>query len=445
MAFTVDTFIGAYNSTDKYISILKSNGDRFLNLNVCQNRKNVVEGTKVIIYQESNKSFTLTFPSTAEATEAHVLLQETIEELSPNCAIEVNITAEGIVITPLTYAAYKAAAAAGTLTVLGYYDVTDAADVLGLGISKVFRVQALYATDYAPIGELALTGENIQFNTKDDIVVYYHDVENSIELHNNSTLTNTGTITFVKASENSTMYTTGTCSYIVAENNSILNTTNCSYITALNNSNLVIEDSNNVVVNNITANVSSYGAFTNIVVDKTNSIGKQGKTTITEPEEDLELIAYQQTIRQEFIDADTAIIVDLINPFAQAHAVFRLKITSLTENITVKDAGTDSTLVIITPSNAGEEFVFEWNTTTGEFEYIASVFPLEQRIDVTVGSDGQTTFAGVASPLPLNPDSAKLFINGNRSYTFSLSGGDLIYTASLYALETTDHVILEYY
>jgi len=85
MFFQSANFIKEPSSTDKFIQLVYPNGDRYYTLNVCQNKKIVLNKTVVEIYQEGNKSKFITFATTQEARAGFAILNNIVDSLRDNC------------------------------------------------------------------------------------------------------------------------------------------------------------------------------------------------------------------------------------------------------------------------------------------------------------------------------------------------------------------------
>ena len=85
--YNSSNFIGAYNSSDLVIKILDSNGNKQFGLNVCQYQKATVNNNIVWILMHDKKEYVLNFTSNVDANQAQIILENTVNALSPNCAI----------------------------------------------------------------------------------------------------------------------------------------------------------------------------------------------------------------------------------------------------------------------------------------------------------------------------------------------------------------------
>ena len=83
--FEAANYISEYNVGDKFISFQYTNGKRFAQINVCQNKKVERNKKKIEVYQEGNAPLSLSFSTEDEAIEAFDLLNTTLDTLRTNC------------------------------------------------------------------------------------------------------------------------------------------------------------------------------------------------------------------------------------------------------------------------------------------------------------------------------------------------------------------------
>lgn len=83
--FEATNYISEYNVGDKFISFQYTNGKRFAQINVCQNKKVERNKKKIEVYQEGNAPLSLSFSTEDEAIEAFDLLNTTLDTLRTNC------------------------------------------------------------------------------------------------------------------------------------------------------------------------------------------------------------------------------------------------------------------------------------------------------------------------------------------------------------------------
>ena len=83
--FESTNYISEYNVGDKFISFQYTNGKRFAQINVCQNKKVERNKKKIEVYQEGNAPLSLSFSTEDEAIEAFDLLNTALDTLRTNC------------------------------------------------------------------------------------------------------------------------------------------------------------------------------------------------------------------------------------------------------------------------------------------------------------------------------------------------------------------------
>ena len=83
--FEATNYISEYNVGDKFISFQYTNGKRFAQINVCQNKKVERNKKKIEVYQEGKAPLSLSFSTEDEAIEAFDLLNTTLDTLRTNC------------------------------------------------------------------------------------------------------------------------------------------------------------------------------------------------------------------------------------------------------------------------------------------------------------------------------------------------------------------------
>lgn len=83
--FEATNYISEYNVGDKFISFQYTNGKRFAQINVCQNKKVERNKKKIEVYQEGNAPLSLSFSTEDEAIEAFDLLNTALDTLRTNC------------------------------------------------------------------------------------------------------------------------------------------------------------------------------------------------------------------------------------------------------------------------------------------------------------------------------------------------------------------------
>lgn len=440
--FQSTNFIRTYTSTDRFIQIIYPNGNRFYNLNVCQRKKIIRNSNKLEIWTEGNLSTTLPFISIADAELAFVAINEVLDALTPNCIVgTTNPPTAQFSIIPITYTQYKVLQNASNLLVHQFYDVTDTANDLGLGVNYVYRVLTQKTNDWSPFGMCLNNRANVTINTFNNIISYLNLGELASSAHNNSRITITGSM-YVDATNNSTIIAVNS-NYIQASNNSTLDVNTCNNIRVYDGANCVLENCNNCEFVGIVTSGTIDG-YEDIIVDKKSSVGKSGYDTHSTSGA-LELISYKDSINQKFTGISGQYDVELTNPFQEANSVFRIKFGTITSNITFTDTETSTLLFTATPADSNTDISFRWDIANTTYVYEATSVKVLHRIQLTVVTNGQTNFPNVLSPIPYDAGSVKMFINGQQTTDFSVSGNiSIIYNATDFALETDDTVYIEY-
>ena len=442
--FESSNFIKTYLPTDKYIQIIYPNGDRFYNLNVCQRKKVVLVKNKLEIWSEGNLSKEVPFASEADARLGFDALNIALDSLSLNCQAEItNPPAAVFSIIPITYEGYKGLQVANNLGVLQYYDVTDTTNAFGLGTNYVYRVLSQKTNDWSPKGMCLNTRANVILNTWDNTFAYYQlGISNSTAL-NNSRITNVNNSNYLYAINNSTIIADA-CTYIQAQNNSTIDAQDSTGIRAYDGAILQLNNCHNCEFKGINPGILIQ-AYSDIIVDKKVSIGKEGTfTNVTSGT--LALVAYKDVINQIFdgISGDYT-SVTLATEFQEANAIFKVKFGTIDYNVTFKDALSNATLFIATPADSNTEITFRWDPILLTYIYQSTNVKLLRRIPITVVTNGQTSFSNVLIPTPYDPSTIKMYINGAPTLDFSVSGGiSIIYNETEYSLETDDTVYVEY-
>lgn len=90
MFFESVNFIKESSNSDKFLQLVYPNGNRFYNLNVCQNKKIVLDKKIIRIYQEGNQSQFLGFENELDARAAFDALNTAVDNLRKNCATELS-------------------------------------------------------------------------------------------------------------------------------------------------------------------------------------------------------------------------------------------------------------------------------------------------------------------------------------------------------------------
>lgn len=97
--FEATNYISEYNVGDKFISFQYTNGKRFAQINVCQNKKVERNKKKIEVYQEGNAPLSLSFSTEDEAIEAFDLLNTTLDTLRTNCqTTQVSVSKNGTLV-----------------------------------------------------------------------------------------------------------------------------------------------------------------------------------------------------------------------------------------------------------------------------------------------------------------------------------------------------------
>lgn len=441
MAFNPSTFIRTYQSTDKYITLQDSNNKVFRVINVCQHKKLSINNKTLSILQEGGNSIDLLFANASSADIAKNNLQTAIDALADNCRIDATVLPPGtFTINSVTYTQYKNLQSTNSLGVLQWYDVSDVDEVFNLG-PVVMRVLSCSTNDAQPEGIVIGTNQTICFNCINNNIIYLNEGRYSRSINNSGRITALNAQSRNLITRNKGYITATTSELIIAEQDSTVTVTNCGGIIFVG-SNMILTNSTNCRFEGVTT-VGTLTGYTDIIVNKNESLGKQGKELLSS-NGTITLTAYKNRILQVINNITGAYTINFLTEFKQCNAEFELQIHDINYNVVIKDSVSGNTLITLTSKDSNTKVRVKWNVGTQLFEAVQEVNKLPRRDVVIVTSDGQTTFANAFTKIPYDNSTVLLFVNGKQETSFSISSTTLIWTNTEYILETTDEVILQY-
>lgn len=443
--YSAATFIAPFASTDIVIGFVNKLGNRTGGINVCQYDKASAEGNELWVFVQDKRQRVLDFESPQEALQAFDTLQSTVNQLLPNCEfVGGSPAAPPQTIESITLTEYKNKQSTNDLTPLQWYDIADTSPVFDLG--PTIRVQAKSSDDFQPTGVSLSTDELVTINVLDNTIVRREDTVNKILSLGRSVINHTGS-TFLKASTFSTIDATDS-TYIEADNHSVIEVTDSDHVKAINNSNVVVDDGDHLFFDNIQEDLTSFaGLLSDIQVNPTETIGKHGRATMSDSDGET-LYSYIELVDQETpaLTGDVEKILD--NAIPSANAEFRINVKpGLGSNtLTIKDSGL-TVLAEITSALQDSILTFRWNKNTQLFEFVQPNAS-ENIVALTITSDGQTSFAGLA-PVPTRPEKSQLIVNGQvqvygASEDYHIVGDTLFWVSTNFSLETDDEAVLRY-
>lgn len=438
------TFLAPFAPTDTILKVFNKQNQRIFGINVCQYEKAIAEDLFLLVYVEDAAPKILDFDTAQDAEDALIIVQNAIDQLSSNCAFGASTpAAPPQTINAITLTQYKIQQAAATLIPLQWYDIADTAPIYNLG--PTIRAQAKSTTDFEPSGVALSTNELVTINVLDDTIARRENTVTKTLAQNHSSITNTGS-TYMQAVDFSTIVATGS-SYIEAYNHSTLNVSGCSAISA-NNSVVTLVNANNVTINDITVNLTAFSGLVNdVIIDSSSSIGKLGRQAMTTANNQV-LYAYVNTVELTTPTLTGSIVKKLDNAVPTANGEFRILVGSNLSGfvLTIQDSAS-TVLLAISSSMVGSTIVFRWNKLTSLFELVKTTSALNI-VQLTVGSTGQTSFGSI-SPVPANPTTSELTVNGQvQTYgvlaDYYIVSNTLFWNNLDFTLDLTDKLVLRY-
>jgi len=441
-------FISSYNPNNIYITILDSFGKKVHGINICKYESFKVKSKTLLINLSDRNPIELEFSSKGEALQAGELLQTVVETLQPNCSI-IPTPGDTPVVQPITLSQYKALQLTSGLVAFQWYDVADISNVFNLG--PTLRVQALSINDYQPKGILPNSNIAIKVNVIDDTIQFYEDSEYKIlRLNNSNVITLDNTNYYLQSQNNSLIVAQNNSEKIYANNSSNLIVNNCSNILA-DNSSVNIANASNCKFYNISNDLSLVTGLNNIIVDKTNTVGKKGIESFQLNNDDLISYVNLTNIVLDNSLLDANYVKKLKNYITDANAEFIFEViaslakTNYTVEIQDKNG---NTLYTINNGDIDKKIFFRYNKVTDKFElFYINNRTLENYEKIDVLNDNDTTFA--LSRIVNKPNLSKLFVNGQlQEYGvlndfYIQSGNQLVWTNRNFKLKT--YHILQYY
>lgn len=459
--FNPSSFIGVYSSTDKVIKILDTLSNIVNVINICKYQKSSVVNNFLNIFMDDNiNAIQITFNSNADALTAITNLKNAINTLKPNCKSTIIILPVPTSVISLTYLAFKTLSLSNSLVELQWYDVSDTTSLL-MNTNNIYRVQVINTNDGFVSGKIISENTSIKIDLNLDKINYYHNGDyNNLVINsdmNNIILTNcTNCIITNQSQVNLT-----DCNNIYVDNQSSVVLTNCNQIRITNNSNIDLTDCNNINIDNQNPGAMISGIYTNINIDRSSSIGKNGKTIIS-------AITTNSKILNSYIDnidievnfdsvSNTIQTLSIRNHFPQTQSIFRIKMsltsTSLTPNsniIKIYDNSTSELLYIIQQNEAYNDCIISYNNNTNKYEFTGFIRKKSQLGKSYIPSfiDGQTVFEFTSILyIPVTqPTEIEMYINGMKQvygidYYYNSTLGQLIYTNLSYPLEVATEIV----
>ena len=451
--YSITNFIKTYIPSDTCIVLQDSVGRVTNALNVCKYLDLGTTTNVLWVTLSGNLKLNLPFDTTQHAQQAASALRNVLDSLYPNCALQTPIPP----LTPyttltVTVTQYLVLITNSTVAAFQWYDISDPGNQFGLGVGEVYRVLPLTINDPYPEGTRLSNKEKIFLNFVDLRIEESLIEAQHLKTSGEGQITTDIYSTFLTATNGGSIVSTN--SNNIEANNSLLSVDSCNNIKA-EESKVIIANSSEVIlrsiqgVHGISLDVSPY-VFNDVQVDIGTSIGKQGREFINiDPNE--VLYAYQRNIYQVILPSPL-LIADLVklldNPFIFSNATFKFLITTTLNghSLTIQDKS-GNPLKVITDAYLGREVSFIYNNQTGLFELEPIESVTTKKINITVSSNGQTTFTGVTLYPPVYPTISILFINGveqRYSIDYYFNNSDLIWNSSSHILETTDRVELLY-
>lgn len=441
MAFNSSTFIASYVSTDVVIKFKDTAGTIKNSIMVGRVQKIATEGKQLWIIMENSKQIALDFSSTADAQLAQVALNTAISTLYPNYrnlgGPVINVAVPQSIVG-ITLANYIIAKNANSLVPLQWYSISDSLNSFGLGTTLL--VMAKTNNDATPEG--VANGKLIAINVDNTTVLRYQDPTNKNVAINESSITATSS-TYLFAENKSSIAGSGS-NRVEARNDSNVTVVNSSYIVAVNNSDITLNGANNCSFDNISGDFSAVSGLSDIIVNKTSSVGKEGEQTMSGTQNEV-LKSYVNTIAQKVPALAGNLTKRIDNPFVDANAKFIFFVDSSigSSSFIVQDKN-GATLATINKTYLDSFVTFVFDKNTGLFKLEPEQL-FAARWSLVIFAGNQTTFS-----LPYEPkkaDASHLTVNGVKAtYTtdYTISGTTLVWTNTSYSLETSDSMEIIY-
>ena len=449
-------FIYTYNSTDRVIRIIDTNGNFINTLNICKYQKSTVLGIYLQVYMEGNLIYTFDFMSNGKALEGITRLKNAINTLKPNCTNTIFIPPTPSLTVPVTYSEFKDLYLANTLVPFTYYSVSDTLSLLNT-ISYTYLLQPLTINDSNISGKIISDKlEYVKIDLITDKIIYYEDtaLSNSIIGGGNLTINDISSISRNCMLLNNSNATISDSINIIVSNNSQINCTGCSNITVNNYSNIPsLTNSSNVTIDGHITFPSTFPyGLTNVEISK-SSVGKIGFTKLGDPSIDINLVAYVSTIDNQIKLTTSAmpdiLNINLINPINDVKAEFKISISdssiSFIANKIIQIKYGPNLLAIISKINVGNTFVFSYNSTNGfQFDGMLQKNTTSSKtVQFLSPTDGQTNF-DLNIPLTL-PTELEMYINGIKQtysidYYYDSGLGQVVYINTSFPIDSTEIV-----
>lgn len=458
--FASTNFIFTYASTDKAIRLIDTAGKIKHTINVCNYQKAGVFNNILSISLEDNvKDYELEFISVADARLALLALKSAINTLKVNCAS--SGSGGGGTPTPTiepitaTYTQYKTWLAANSLIALQWYDITDTTNALITGVTHTIRLLAKTTNDKHPRGQILSNNVYVTIDTETDNIVSYEDSINNIFILNgdinNSTFVDSDNITITNNSQVKATSSSG----ILAENGGTLTVDASSQIKIEAGSSIKIANSTNCTFNNIQQDFTLIPqSFTNINVDRNNSIGKGGFLATTNPGGNILLKSYVDLINQDytFTSNDNTLNVTLHNQISQAGGQFKIRYKGAGTGNKINVYNNSNVLLYtIQDNNKGNTVQFVYNNISGNFEFYTVAISSgvgSKTVQFMSPTNGQVNF-NLATPVTV-PTEMEMYVNGvkqiyNYDFSYNSGLGMVVFANRLFTISTGDELEFRVY
>lgn len=430
-------------STDKVLRFRNIKGDIIGGFNVC-NYKSITAEKKILqVNLDEGNKIILDFASNSDAKTAFGLLSSAVELLYPNCLLEVPGPPASPVVVTTTKALFDIDRGSGSVIPNTVYEVQDVSNDFSLPVAGTFHLIPLEDSPVFIKGFNIVDKTFVTLDFDSNKISEYYDPTHNIKIHGDLSLfVPTGVSTNVE-SFNSTLVI-DTVTKIEVKNSTL--TIDDSANIKVENSTLVLSGSTNSYFYGVTGDYSGY-SLDNCIVDTRNiNSGKKGRETLSLVNA-ASLNCFIVSIIQEVQTLSVSIYKTLDNPIPSVGTKFIFKVPTggvgVGKTLTLKNSG-GSTLIAITDRHAGQDIILTWNTSTLDFD-VTTPTATSFYINITVGSNGQTSFVDILPYTISNPSETQLFVNGiKQSYgvDYTIATRSLTWLNYDFTLSTTDKVEL---
>lgn len=455
--FASQSFLAPYLLTDTALVFVNSQGRRVRGVNVCKYLDSGVSSNVVWVLLEGDFKLELIFETSADAGNAANLLRSAIDSLQINCSLG---GGSGPSPTPvaepisISLSGYNSMVSSNTVVPLQWYDIIDINNLFGRGASKIYRCLALTTNDIYPQGIILSSNDKVVLDLTTNKILDEIVVKDDVVRLNGGNVILDATSNYIFSVNNSLV--TAAVSENIYAHNSTLNVDTCSNITGYN-SNVSIYNSQNCTFSDVVLDLTSLGVFSDIIVNKTNSTGKEGvENIVLDSLVDRTVLAYQDRKFLKFagtLNQDVILLVRNIS--AVVNADFTFYIDSLANlgsyTITVKDFASGDTIATLDTNYTGGSIEVKYDITTSKFFTLAGVAEVSSKTknSITVISDNQTTFTNVLTYKPKFPSLSQLVVNGcvqeyGNSKDYTITNKTLYWISTDFNLNTTDKIFIIY-